>query len=334
MISKTGIQQVFLQVFTTLMILCNCINDPSNKGWEPEGENIIKKNIPEIYNILCDKNGKYYGLTSENVISFDKADLESDSVPDTLPGSDNSNHIFFDRNQDLIVLQNYGVKRYRSGPTGIQVENLDNSLFIDTYIRLVNVDNGVAMLTSRPNRIICWDGTSFIYRGQIQDENYYNISGIFLHENCLEVFTNSNYSIKRILVNDSSYDVTEILTDSIHIDMIIKKWNTFLGAGIIRVGDKRISVLFTISTKDSLCVFDTISNRVYGSIETNNAIYFRTPNYMYRITFGSILSASISSNLYGPLFLDHNGRPAIFYQNTRRIIYIDSLGYYYDRKKW
>lgn len=332
MISKTGIQRVFLQVLVALMIMCNCINDPSNKGWEPEGDFIIKNNIPPIYKILCDKKGRFYGLTSECVIFFDKTNLDANSAPDTLPGSCNPRYIFFDRNQDLIVLQGYSAKRYRSGPTEIHAENLDNSLFMDNALKFVNMDSSVAMLTNWANQIVCWDGASFTRRGQIPDEYFYNISGIFLHENGLDVFVNSNYSINRILVNGSSYNVIRIASDSIIIDMITKKWHTVFGAGFINTGDSWTSVLFTVSTQDSLRVLDTISENAHEFIESDNAIYLRTSDYMYRITSGSIRKASISSNLYGPLFLDHNGRPAIFYQNTRRIIYIDSLGYYHERK--
>ncbi len=66
---------------------------------------------------------------------------------------------------------------------------------------------------------------------------------------------------------------------------------------------------------------------------TDNAIYLKVNNSIYRITPGKVNSIDIDYRISGPLILDHNGRPAIFYQNTIQNIYIDSLGYDYE-KKW
>lgn len=334
MISKKVTNRIFLPAFAAmLMITCSCINDPSNKGWEPEGEFITRNNIPPLYKILCDKKGRYYGLTSHYVISFDKIVLDANDAPDTLPDSYKARDIRFDRNHDLIVLQESNVKRYRYDPTGIQVDNFDSSLFMDNAIQAVNTDSGIILLTNRANQIICWDGISFTNRGQFQNEKYYHISGIFLHEKGLEVFVNSDYSIKRILVNDTTNTVAKIPSDSLQIVMIAEKWNAFLGTGLIKGGNDWYWVLFTISKSDSLRILDTIPGNAHQFIETENAIYLHINDFVYRITSGSIRHANLTPTLSGPLFLDHNGRPTIFYQNTRRIVYIDSLGYH-DPKWW
>ncbi len=322
---------VFLVAITA--IICSCINDPSNKVWEPEGKFITQSNIPPLYKLLCDKKGRYYGLTNDYVISFDKSILDANAAPDTLPDSYGARDIRFDRNQDLIVFQGSSIRRYRSGPAGIQVDSLDNSLFNGRIFHVFNTDSGIIMMTNWVSQIICWDGTSFTNRGHIQSERYYHISGIFSHENGLEVFVNSDYSLKRILVKDSSYTVTKFPSDSLHIGMITKKWNVFLGTGIIKENNNWNWVLFTISKSDSLRVLATIPRNAHQLIETDYAIYLYLYDSVYRITRGSIRHTNLEPGLQGPLFLDPNGRPAIFYQNTRRVIYIDSLSYT-DPKWW
>jgi len=327
MIFKKELQQVKLLVSAALIIICNCINDPSNKGWEPEYSFFRENNFQSFYKVLCDKNGKYYGLTYYNVITFDKAVLDAGYGPDTLPGSQRANNIFLDRNHDLIVLYNNGVNRYRTDTAGFQVEYIDNSSF-----RLINMDNGIAMLQSWPNGIFFWDGVSITLGGYIPDTDNCIISGVFFHNEGLDVFTNTNHTLTRLFVNGTSCVETKIPTPLISIDMITKKWHTYIGTGYFSAVKDR-HIIFSISSQDSLHVIDTIDGCVYDFIETDSAIYLNTTDYIYRITSGSISSKEIDYRISGPLFLDQNGRPAIFYQNTCRNIYIDSLYYDYE-KSW
>lgn len=321
MIFKTGLQRFLLRAFIPLMIMCNCINDPANEGWEPEKNFLRRNDLPGLYKVLCDKNGKYYGLTNYNVITFDKTVLHEGSHADTLPGSQYADNIFFDINQDLIVLNNYGLKRYRSGPAGFQVEDLDISV---KNLRLINKDNGVAMLMSRPDMIMCWNGVSFTCVGYVPEYSFYDVVGVFFHEKGLEVFTNFNSTFTRLLVNGSSILETEIITDSIFIKLMLKKWQIFIGTGAIPDAKYTTFILFTISDQNTFHVIDTIYGYVSDFIETDNAIYLKVNNSIYRITPGKVNSIDIDYRISGPLILDHNGRPAIFYQNTIQNIYIDS----------
>lgn len=333
MIFKTGLQKSFLLVFAVLSVFFNCINDPSNDSWEPQRNFNIINDMEGIFKILCDKKGNYYGLTNDNVITFNKAALDSGTAPDTLAGSQDARDFFLDINDDLIVLQSNGAKRYRSAPKGYEVEDLNDFSFLNIYTRFVNMDKGIAMLASNPNKIISWDGVSFAFREFVHNYVYYEISGIFLHEEGLEIFVNSNYTLSRLVVDESSSVETKIPTAPFYVNKITKKWQTFIGEGFFKGAIHNTPVLFTISTQDSFCVIDTIKYYLYNFIETDNAIYLYSSDYVYRIDCGNVYSIKIDSEIFGPLFLDQDGRPAIFNRNTYCNIYLDNIDYDY-KKRW
>ncbi|HEX2959939.1 MAG TPA: hypothetical protein VHO70_24095 [Chitinispirillaceae bacterium] len=163
MISKTG-TQIFITLFIAIMTFVDCINDPSNKNWNPEDEFKIEY-IPQLEKLLCSKDGRYYGLTGDCVIFFDSTTLSGKIPSSKLKDSEGARNIFLDRNQDLIIFGDFGARRYRFTKSGKQIDDFDNQILKESTFYTANTDSGLIIGVTREQRIISWDGASLSYHG-------------------------------------------------------------------------------------------------------------------------------------------------------------------------